>query len=274
VAAGEVNAPATFGGGYEQGSLMDLFAGVGVALVTLFDESGQLDSKATAALAADLVDRGIQGVLVCGTTGEAGKLSDVERVELIRAVRGAVPAEVPVLAGTGAPTAAAAAELTSAAATAGADAVLAWPPPGSEDLTGYYDAVGMAAGGLPVLAYHIPWLSGPGVPVSALTDLPIVGQKDSSGDPDRLIAELTQYDGLTYVGSSAVLALAGPLGAAGAILAIANAEPELSAAAFAGDAYAQRRLAGTHLAVRAGGPAELKRILARQRGTEAFSRLG
>jgi dihydrodipicolinate synthase/N-acetylneuraminate lyase len=253
---------------------VDLFAGVGVALVTLFGESGELDAKATAALAADLADRGIRGVLVCGTTGEAGELSDSERVELISAVRAAVPSGVPVLAGTGAMTAAQAAQRTSAAAAAGADAILAWPPPGSEDLPGYFGAVCAAAGGRPVLAYHIPWLSAPGVPVSALADLPVAGQKDSSGDPDRLLAEVTQYDGLTYVGSSALLALAGPLGAAGAILAIANAEPELCAAAFGGDAAAQRQLAGTHLAVRAGGPAELKRILSRQRGTESFSRLG
>jgi 4-hydroxy-tetrahydrodipicolinate synthase len=253
---------------------MDLFAGVGVALITLFDDSGALDAAATAGLAEDLVGRGMRGVLVCGTTGEASKLSDAERVELIGAVRAAVSPAVPVLAGTGANTAAEAARLTAAAAGAGADAVLAWPPPGSEDLRGYFDAVAAAADGRPVLAYHIPWLSAPGVPVAALPGLPVAGQKDSSGDPNRLLDEVTQYQGRTYVGSSAILALAGPLGAAGAILAAANAEPERCAAAFGGDAAAQRELAATHLAVRAGGPAELKRILARQRGTAAYSRLG
>jgi 4-hydroxy-tetrahydrodipicolinate synthase len=254
--------------------VVDLFTGVGVALVTLFDDAGALDAPATAALAGDLVDRGMRGVLVCGTTGEAGKLSDIERFELTAAVRAAVPPAVPVLAGTGADTAAEAARLTAAAVSAGADAVLAWPPPGSEDLIGYFGAVAAAADGRPVLAYHIPWLSAPGVPVAALPGLPVAGQKDSSGDPNRLLDEVTQYQGRTYVGSSAILALAGPLGAAGAILAAANAEPERCAAAFGGDAAAQRELAATHLAVRAGGPAELKRILARQRGTAAYSRLG
>ena len=55
----------------------------------------RVDAKATAALAADLVDRGMRGVLVCGTTGEAGKLSDAERVELISAVRGGRAARRP-----------------------------------------------------------------------------------------------------------------------------------------------------------------------------------
>jgi len=252
---------------------MDLFTGVGVALVTLMDDAGGVDAAATGALAAELAGRGMQAVLACGTTGEAGTLTDAERVEVVRAVRDALPSDVQVLAGTGAVSATRAAELTAAAAAAGADAVLAWPPPGSEDLPGYFAAVAGAARGLPVLAYHIPWVSAPGVPVSALADLPIAGLKDSAGDPDRLLAEIAHYPGRTYVGSSALLALAGPLGGTGAILAVANAEPELCSAAFAGDAQAQHKLIDTHLAVREGGVPALKRILAGQRGTVALSRL-
>jgi 4-hydroxy-tetrahydrodipicolinate synthase len=252
---------------------MDLFTGVGVALVTLMDDTGGVDAAATGALAAELAGRGMQAVLACGTTGEAGTLTDAERIEVIRAVCDAVPSDVQVLAGTGATSATRAAELTAAAAAAGADAVLAWPPPGSADLPGYFAAVAEAAPGLPVLAYHIPWVSAPGIPVSALADLPIAGLKDSAGEPDRLLAEIAHYPGRTYVGSSALLALAGPLGGTGAILAVANAEPELCRAAFAGDAQAQHRLIDTHLAVRAGGVPALKRILAEQRGTVALSRV-
>ncbi len=252
---------------------MDLFTGVGVALVTLLDDDGGVDTAATGSLAAELAVRGMRAVLACGTTGEAGALSDAERVAVIRAVREAVPPGVQVLAGTGATTPARAAELTEAAAAAGADVVLAWPPPGSDDLAGYYAALGRAAPGLPVLAYHIPWVSAPGVPVGALASLPIAGLKDSSGDPDRLLAEVARYPGRTYVGSSALLALAGPLGGTGAILAVANAEPELCVAAFAGDAAAQLKLADVHLAVREGGVPALKRILAGQRGTVPLSRV-
>ena len=251
---------------------MDVFTGVGVALVTLLDETGRVDTAATVALAADLVGHGMRGVLVCGTTGEVATLTDGERTGLIEAVRGVLPADIPVIAGTGASTAVRAAELTAAAAGAGADAVLAWPPPGSGDLPGYFGAVAAAAAGLPVLAYHIPWVSAPGIPVGALAGLPITGQKDSSGDPDRLLDELVHYRGSTYVGSSALLALAGPLGATGALLALANLEPGLCRLAFAGDASAQRRLAGAHLAVRAGGVPELKRLLSAQRHTAALSR--
>jgi 4-hydroxy-tetrahydrodipicolinate synthase len=241
---------------------MSIFTGVGVALVTVRDARDAPDAEATGALAAQLVARGMQAVLACGTTGEAGRLTDDQRTAVISAVRGAVPRDVPVIAGTGAVSAARAADLTSAAADAGADAVLAWPPPDCEDLVGFYAAIDRAGSAMPVLAYHIPWVSAPGVPLEALADLPVVGIKDSSGDPDRLLFEVTRYSRATYVGSSALLALAGPIGCTGAILAVANVAPELCTLAFGGDAQAQRDLAETHLAVRAGGPGLLRDMLA------------
>jgi 4-hydroxy-tetrahydrodipicolinate synthase len=250
-----------------------VFSGVGVALVTIFDQAGEVDERATAALAASLASRGMRAVLVNGTTGEAGTLNADERVRLIRAVRDLVPPEIPVLAGTGAATEAEAVVRTEAAAEAGADAILAYPPPGAEEVSGFFAAVVKAAAARPVLAYHVPWVSAPGVPVEALPDLPVEGIKDSSGSADRLLDELSSYGGAVYVGSSALLALAGPMGGAGAILALANVEPEACCRAFAGDAAAQRDLAAAHLRVRAGGPAELKRMLARGHGYSPVSRI-
>lgn len=251
------------------------FSGVGVALVTIFDADGGVDEVATARHAEDLVRRGMRAVLVNGTTGEAGTLTDAERVRLIQAVRKAVAAEVPVIAGTGGQTTEAAVGLTATAVESGADVVLAYPPPGSQppELHAFFAAVSAAASGRPTLAYHVPWVSAPGVPVDALPGLPVAGIKDSSGSADRLLDELAHYDDATYVGSSALLALAGPMGGTGAILALANIEPERCVRAFAGDAAAQRQLADSHLAVRAGGPAVLKRLLAERTGFPAISRL-
>jgi 4-hydroxy-tetrahydrodipicolinate synthase len=253
--------------------MTELFSGVGVALLTMFGASGDLDPGSTAALAADLAERGMRAVLACGTTGEAGTLTDAERVEIVRAVRDAIPAGIPVLAGTGAESGERAAELTTAACAAGADAVLAWPPPGCTELAPYFAAITAAAGHRPVLAYHIPWISSPGVPVDELAKLPVAGVKDSSGSADRLLDEIAHYPGATYVGSSALLALAGPMGGAGAILALANVEPERCGRAFAGDPAAQRELADRHLQVRADGPAALKQILAGDSGSSPVSRV-
>jgi 4-hydroxy-tetrahydrodipicolinate synthase len=258
--------------GSPDGGAVAVFSGVGVALVTLFTADGAVDPGPTSKLASELVARGMRAVLVCGTTGEAATLSEEERAVLVRAVRSTLPADVPVLAGTGAPSARQAAALTASAVRAGADAVLAFPPPGSRDLAGYYAAVAAAAAGRPVLAYHFPQVSAPGIPVDALAGLPVAGLKDSSGDPCRLLDELAHYPGATYTGSSAVLALAGPMGAAGAILALANIEPEACIAAFAGDATAQRGLAEPHLAVKRGGPGALKAVLSGTHGTGPWVR--
>src|SRR5258708_4603712 len=135
------------------------FSGVGVALVTIFDADGSVDGVATARHAEDLARRGMRAVLVNGTTGEAGTLTDAERVTLIQAVRKAVPAGVPVIAGTGGQTTEAAVELTVNAVEAGADVVLAYPPPGRDQpaLNAFFAAVAAAASGRPAVAYRVPW---------------------------------------------------------------------------------------------------------------------
>src|SRR6266540_1174087 len=197
-----------------------LFTGVGVALVTLFDDDGEVDAKATADHAAALVELGVRAVIVAGSTGEAATLAEAERTALLTEVRQAVPS------------------------------------------------------GTPVLAYHFPQVSAPGIPVDVLPDLPVHGLKDSSGDPDRLLRERTTYNGWLYVGAATLLALAGPLACSGAILALANAEPERCSAAFAGDAEAQLALAEAHMAAQRNFPHGLKALVADRFGTSRVARLG
>ncbi|HJW61411.1 MAG TPA: dihydrodipicolinate synthase family protein [Actinomycetota bacterium] len=251
-----------------------LFTGVGVALATLFDDDGEIDPRATADHAATLVDLGIRAVVVAGSTGEAAALTAEERVALLIATRKAVPPDVPVVAGTGGPSARQAAALTRDAREAGADAVLALCPPRTTDPRPYYDAVAEAAGDLPALAYHFPQTAPPGIPVDALADLPVQGMKDSSGDPERLLAELEVFDGWLYVGAASILLMAGSLGIPGAVLAVANVDPEHAIAAFAGDPAAQRALLAAHKRVRSSFPHGLKDAVADRFGTSRVARLG
>jgi 4-hydroxy-tetrahydrodipicolinate synthase len=281
----------------EESMTEPLFTGVGVALATQFDETGEVDAKATAAHAATLVDLGIRAVVVAGSTGEAAALTAGERVDLLTEVRRAVPAGVPVVAGTGGPSARQAAALTRDARDAGADAVLALCPPRSNDPRRYYEAVAVAAGDLPTLAYHFPQTSPPGIPVEALADLPVQGLKDSSADPERLLAELEVFPHPLWVGAAMLLLMAGSLAAAGpagarptgaagpagaagsgavagAILAVANVDPEHAIAAFAGAAAAQRALLAAHKRVRTAFPHGLKDAIADRFGTSRVTRLG
>jgi 4-hydroxy-tetrahydrodipicolinate synthase len=252
---------------------MPLFTGVGVALVTLFREDGALDAPATASLAAKLVDVGVRCVLVAGTTGEAAALTPEERDTLVGAVRSALPAHVPVMAGTGAPTGRQAAELTERAFAVGADAVLALSPPGVADPRPYDETVAKAAAG-PLLAYHFPVAAMPGIPVEHLPDLPVSGLKDSSGDAGRLLHERDVLDGDLYTGATSLVGLCGAVGGAGALVAVANVAPEDAVAAFGGDADAQLRLAALERTASADFPAGYKRAAAQRFGTSVVTRVG
>lgn len=255
---------------------LPLFSGVGVALLTLFDADGDLDAAASGDHAARLVELGVRAVLVAGTTGEPASLDRSERSALLAAVREALPAGrgVPIIVGTGAPSTREAVALTAAACGGGADAVLALSPPQISDSRPYYEAVAKAAGAVPVLAYHFPGFSPPGISLEHLRDLPVNGCKDSSGDATRFHQELASFDGDLYVGSPVLTLLAGTMGAAGAILAIANAEPERCIAAYGGDTAAQQQLVQAHVATSAAFPALLKDLVAARFATSTTARLG
>ena len=253
------------------------FTGVGVALATFFDESGAVDEAATADHAARLVDLGVRGVVVAGSTGEAAALTQDERDRLLAAVQAAVRsarADVPVLAGTGAAWPGLAVRQTERALAGGAAAVLTLSPPRVPDPTPYYRSVVDAAAGMPVLGYHFPAVSPPGIPLEILPTLPVAGCKDSSGDAERLLRTRASFDGWLYVGSAVLCSTAGPLGCTGAILAVANAEPELASAAFAGDVDAQLRLLPAHADTARRWPHGLKALTAARFGTPTAARMG
>jgi len=249
------------------------FTGVGVALTTLFDERLAVDVAATVDHAVRMSEAGMVAIVAAGTTGEAAALTPEERMALVTAIRNAVPAEVLVVAGTGSASAYGSVALTRQAVAAGADAVLTLSPPGTPDVRPYYSAVVQAAGDTPVLAYHFPNASAPGIPLGALDGIPVAGIKDSSGDPNRLLEHLSRWDLPVYVGNSSLLSLAGPLGATGAILSAANADPETCIAAFAGDAAAQLALADVHAATKRRLAEGIKLEMQRRFGTPTHSRI-
>jgi 4-hydroxy-tetrahydrodipicolinate synthase len=249
------------------------FEGVGVALVTLFDRDGGLDAAATAAHASRLVEAGVRGVVVAGSTGEAATLDPNERSALLAAVRDAVDGRVPVLAGTGAPSARQAVALSQRAVGDGADALLVLSPPGVDDPRAYYEAV-VGSVDVPVLGYHFPPASHPGIPVDLLPELPIAGLKDSTGDPERLALEADALPVGLYTGSASVLLQGRAMGCSGAILALANVDPAGCAQAWEGDGACQRDLINGHRVGALAGIAGLKRTLAALRGTSPVTRIG
>ena len=133
--------------------------GVLTAMVTPFAEDGSVDESAARKLARHLLDNGSHGVVVAGTTGESPTLSDEEDIALLRAIRDEVGETATVICGTGTNDTRHSEELSSAAAEAGADAVLVVTPyynkPNPAGIRAHFSAVAKAAG-IPVIVYNIP----------------------------------------------------------------------------------------------------------------------
>ncbi|MCQ0022242.1 4-hydroxy-tetrahydrodipicolinate synthase [Streptomyces somaliensis DSM 40738] len=134
------------------------------AMVTPFTPDGAaLDADRAAELAADLVARGCDGLVLNGTTGESPTTSDAEKRRLVRAVGEAVGASVPLLAGVGTADTAHTVELARQAEAAGADGLLVVPPyysrPPQAAVEAHFRRVADATG-LPVMLYDIPGRTG------------------------------------------------------------------------------------------------------------------
>lgn len=249
-----------------------VFTGVAAALVTLFDEHGHVDQDGTARHAVHLVERGVRALVVAGTTGEASHLSMKERLHLFDAVRAAVPADVPILLGTGDLAAGVSVpDLTARAAEHGASAALVLSP-SKGDVREFYGEVVAAAGAMPVLAYHYPKQSAPGIALDELKAIKVSGLKDSTGDVERMLETLAVFKKPFYNGNAAVLAYAGQLGCTGSILAAANLEPERCIDAFAGDINAQKDLLPAQRIVSSYGIKGIKEELARRHGVSTVCR--
>ena len=71
------------------------------AMVTPFDQNGEIDFNATRNLVDYLIENGTDGIVVAGTTGESPTLTSEEKVALFQFVVDVVNGRVPVIAGTG-----------------------------------------------------------------------------------------------------------------------------------------------------------------------------
>ena len=128
------------------------------AMVTPFDADGNLNLGRAEALADHLVRSGNDGIVVNGTTGESPTLTHEEKLDLLRAVRSAVP-ETPIVMGTGTNDTRASIELSQEALRLGADYVMAVVPyynkPPQKSLYAHFSAIAKACDG-PVVLYNVP----------------------------------------------------------------------------------------------------------------------
>jgi 4-hydroxy-tetrahydrodipicolinate synthase len=167
-----------------------MFTGAYTALVTPF-KNGAVDEARYRRHIEWQIEQGIDGLVPCGTTGEAATLSHEEHRRVVRICVEQAKKRVPVLAGSGSNNTAEAADLTRFAKEAGADGALLISPyynkPTQEGLYRHFAAIAEAVS-FPLVIYNVPSRTGSNILPSTLSRLArefpgnIVGIKEAAGD--------------------------------------------------------------------------------------------
>ncbi len=211
--------------------------GIWVPLVTPFrNEQPNLDVLAE--VVEWLLQRGVDGFLALGSTGEAPHLADEEAVQVVRCVVEANAGRVPVLVGAGRPSLHGTLRAIDRFAHAGAQGVLVITPSyyrtrmQPDVLRRYYTRVASESA-LPVFVYSIPQVTGIDVDadwmVSVLEHDNVWGFKDSSTRGGPLAETLRRTSTHAFVGGGARIVEALDAGARAGILAVAHVLPEVCA---------------------------------------------
>jgi 4-hydroxy-tetrahydrodipicolinate synthase len=163
------------------------------AVVTPFDERGEINEPVFRRLLRFLVENGSDGVVVAGTTGEASVLSEEEKLRLFDIALEEIGGVAKVIAGTCTYNTRESIRLSREAEKLGVHGILAVAPyynrPPQEGLYRHFQAIAEAVG-LPVMLYNIPSRTGVNIEPETVARLAeirnIVALKEASGSPDQL----------------------------------------------------------------------------------------
>jgi len=190
------------------------------AMVTPFGADGNVDEDTAVALMHHLVEHGSDGLVICGTTGEASTLDDEEHLGMIRLAVEEMRGDCTIVAGVGSNDTRHAIHLTERATEIGPDALLHVNPyynrPSRRGIVRHYEEICRATD-LPILLYNIPQRTGSDMPNDLLAELGqldnIIGVKQANAD------NLAKIDGMQiYAGNDDLLADVLDMGEAGGIL--------------------------------------------------------
>ncbi len=192
------------------------------AMVTPFNDKGEVDYDQAKKLALALMDSGSEGLVVVGTTGESPTLVREEEYELFRVVKEAVGDRGAVVAGTGSNSTSEAVSATKGAEKIGVDGCLLVVPyynnPTQEGLYRHFKTIADSTS-LPCILYNVPSRTVRSLTVDTIVRLSeienIIGVKEASGDMQQVshTIERTRDDFYVWSGNDSdtlnVLALGG-----------------------------------------------------------------
>jgi len=211
-----------------------MFFGSIPALVTPF-AAGRVNEAAFRDLVEWQIDEGSNGLVPCGTTGEAATLTTEEHRRLIEITVEVARGRVPVIAGCGSNNTAHAVELTKSAKEAGADAVLHVPPyynrPNQDGI--YLHLAAVADLDIPVVLYNVPARTITDISVETmarLSRLPnVIAVKDATGNLGR-VTDQRRACGEEFIqlsGNDETALAFNAMGGVGCVSVSANVAPRL-----------------------------------------------
>ena len=211
-----------------------VFEGMASAIITPLNEKG-IDYELFAKLVEWQIAEGIDGIVVCGTTGEGSTLTDEEHKAAIEFMVKQVAGRVPVIAGTGSNDTDYAIELTKHACQIGVDGVLTVTPyynkATQKGLIKSFTAIADAST-VPVILYNVPSRTGVNIAPKTVLELSkhpnINAVKEASGDISQIaeIAHLCGDNINIYSGNDDQVVPIMSLGGKGCISVLSNLLPK------------------------------------------------
>lgn len=211
--------------------------GLGVAMITPFNETGLIDYTATERLISYLLEGAVDFLVVLGTTGETPTLSADEQREYVRYVVRTVNGRVPIVLGKSSNDTMRLVQELQALDCEGIDYILSAVPsynkPNQEGIYQHYAAIAAVAP-RPIILYNVPGRTGVNMLASTTLRLAenfknIVGIKEASGNLDQASAILASRspEFLVFSGDDSLTLPMVAMGADGVISVIGNALPKL-----------------------------------------------
>jgi 4-hydroxy-tetrahydrodipicolinate synthase len=211
----------------------DVFKGIWVPLITPF-KNKKVDLLSLQNLAADMIGHGVHGLVVCGTTGEAMSLNEIEQLDVLFAVKEVVGANYPIVMGINSLNTASVVEKVTLLNRLDLAGYLISVPhyvkPSQKGILMHFQQV-VNASEHPVILYNNPSRTGVNMEIATVTtlaeDTRIIGIKESSPDKAQLqtIAQKTTLK--VFAGDDSLLWQAMNAGCIGAISAAAHIRPDL-----------------------------------------------
>ena len=210
-----------------------LFTGCATALITPFRD-GKVDFDALSNLVEFQIEKGIDCIIACGTTGEPATMTEEERESVIAFVARQARGRVPVLAGTGGNNTADVIQKARRCKELGADGQLCVTPYYNKATQGgliaHYTAIARD-GALPVIVYNVPSRTGVNMQPATLAALAqeenIVGMKEASGNMAQIMEMIRLCGGKIafYSGSDELTAPMRAVGGVGTVSVLSNICP-------------------------------------------------